>query len=247
MNAPNTPCHGPLRRREFLRLGLTGLAGLTWPGLLRLRAEAARASRGRGRALLVVWLHGGASHLETYDPKPDAPAEYRGPFRPIATRVPRHAGVASCCRGTPASPTASPCCGRWPTPARATTAGRSSCSPASRSRSTGSSPTTPTCSPSWTASAPTRRGRCPTTSACRPIPYLGSAYLGPAHEPFAVHGDPNDPELRGAQHRPEGRPAQVARLGGRVRPARRASTGSAGGPTTWRKRDGLRRLPAARR
>ena len=39
-------------------------------------------------ALLVVWLHGGASHLETYDPKPLAPSEYRGPYRPIATRVP---------------------------------------------------------------------------------------------------------------------------------------------------------------
>ena len=85
---PHQPCRGPVRRREILRLGLAGLAGLTWPGLLRLRAEP-RPNRPRARtALLVVWLHGGASHLETYDPKPLAPSEYRGPYRPIASRVP---------------------------------------------------------------------------------------------------------------------------------------------------------------
>src|SRR5262249_57689081 len=95
-------CAGPHARREFLRLGLAGLASLTWPGLLRLRAETPGRPR-EEKALLVVWLHGGASHLETYDPKPLAPVEYRGPFRPSATRVPglhlsellpRHARVA---------------------------------------------------------------------------------------------------------------------------------------------------------
>src|SRR5262245_37796238 len=79
-----------------------GLAGLTWPGLLRLRADTESRSRA-GTALLVVWLHGGASHLETYAPKPDAPSEYRGPYAPIATAVagmrisellPEHARVA---------------------------------------------------------------------------------------------------------------------------------------------------------
>src|SRR5207248_5570447 len=39
-------------------------------------------------AVIVVWLRGGASHLETYDPKPDAPAEYRGPYKALATRTP---------------------------------------------------------------------------------------------------------------------------------------------------------------
>src|SRR5215510_3449287 len=94
-------CSGPLRRREFLRLGLAGLGSLTLPELFRLRAQS-RASTGR-KALLVVWCHGGASHLETYDPKPSAPSEYRGPFSPIASQVPgmqlcellpRHAAVA---------------------------------------------------------------------------------------------------------------------------------------------------------
>jgi hypothetical protein len=52
-------------RREFLRFGLAGLGGLTLPGLLRLRAAARPARPRRDTALLVVWLHGGASHLET--------------------------------------------------------------------------------------------------------------------------------------------------------------------------------------
>src|SRR5581483_8528852 len=94
-------CSGPLHRRGFLRLGLAGLGGLTLPDLLRRRAMAERPRE--STALLVVWLHGGASHLETYDPKPLAPAEYRGPYRAIATHVPgmqlsellpRHAAVA---------------------------------------------------------------------------------------------------------------------------------------------------------
>src|SRR5436190_1165198 len=93
-------CHGP-PRREFLRHGLAGLAGITLPELLRHSASAGTPRQ--GGALLVVWLHGGASHLETYDPKPDAPSEYRGPFKAVQTRVPgmrvcellpRHALVA---------------------------------------------------------------------------------------------------------------------------------------------------------
>src|SRR5438105_6152371 len=81
-------CRGPLRRRDFLRLSLAGFSGLTLPELSRLRASAGMPSTSRRSAIIVVWLHGGASHLETYDPKPQAPAEYRGPYRPIATRVP---------------------------------------------------------------------------------------------------------------------------------------------------------------
>ena len=85
--SPRAGRPGPTPRREFLRLGLAGLGCLTWPGLLRLRAEAGSEPPHTDSALLVVWLHGGASHLETYDPKPLAPSEYRGPYRPIASRV----------------------------------------------------------------------------------------------------------------------------------------------------------------
>jgi uncharacterized protein (DUF1501 family) len=74
-------------RREFLRLGLAGLGSLSLADLLRLRAQAGSSKAGR-TALILVWLRGGASHLETYDPKPLASSEYRGPYHPISTRVP---------------------------------------------------------------------------------------------------------------------------------------------------------------
>jgi len=69
-----------MRQREFLRVGLAGFSGLTLPELIARRAGAATGSAGERTALLVVWLQGRASHLETCDPKPNAPAEVRGPF-----------------------------------------------------------------------------------------------------------------------------------------------------------------------
>src|SRR3954451_7165809 len=72
-------------RREVLRFGLTAFGSLSLPALYRLRAATA-APRER-TALILVWLRGGCSHLDTLDPKPDAPSEYHGPFRPIATRT----------------------------------------------------------------------------------------------------------------------------------------------------------------
>src|SRR6187455_1150069 len=70
-------------RRDFLGAVTLGLAGLGLGGLLRASAQA-----GRDTACIFVWLDGGPSHLETFDLKPDAPAEVRGPYRPIATNVP---------------------------------------------------------------------------------------------------------------------------------------------------------------
>jgi len=77
-----------LQRRAFLQAGLAAFGQLSLPGLLRLRASAGGPQPGERTAVIVVWLRGGASHLETYDPKPDAPAEYRGPYHTIATRSP---------------------------------------------------------------------------------------------------------------------------------------------------------------
>lgn len=75
-------------RREFLRAGLTGMASLSLPGLLRMRAEAGAQRAHEPTALILVWLRGGCSHLDTYDPKPEAPDDYRGPFSTIATKLP---------------------------------------------------------------------------------------------------------------------------------------------------------------
>jgi uncharacterized protein (DUF1501 family) len=75
-------------RREFLRTGLAAFGSLSLADLYRLRAETAPAASGERTAIILVWLRGGMSHLDTLDPKPDAPSEYRGPYAPIATRVP---------------------------------------------------------------------------------------------------------------------------------------------------------------
>jgi uncharacterized protein (DUF1501 family) len=78
-------------RRDFLHVGSLGLAGLTLADLLR--AEASAGVRSSTKAVINVHLDGGPPQLDTIDLKPDAPAEIRGEFRPIATRVP---GIALC-------------------------------------------------------------------------------------------------------------------------------------------------------
>jgi hypothetical protein len=80
---------GNLHRRDFMRLGV-GAFGLTLPGFLDLRKAASAAGKvtPRARSCIVLYCWGGMSHHETWDPKPDAPVEYRGEFRPIATNVP---------------------------------------------------------------------------------------------------------------------------------------------------------------
>jgi hypothetical protein len=79
-------CSGPIQRREFLRIGLTAVGSLSLPGLFHFRANAGQPRN--QTAVILVWLRGGASHLETYDPKPSAPSEYRGPYAALATKTP---------------------------------------------------------------------------------------------------------------------------------------------------------------
>src|SRR5438128_4946850 len=80
-------------RRWFLQAGLAGLAGLSVPDLLRCRAQGASVGGADRKAVILIWLSGGPSHIDTWDPKPDAPREVRGPFGSIATKVP---GVRVC-------------------------------------------------------------------------------------------------------------------------------------------------------
>ncbi len=82
-------CDG-ISRRNFLKIGTFG-AGLTLAEMLRLRAQAGTGSS--SKAAIMIYLGGGPSHQDMYDLKPDAPAEFRGEFNPIATNVP---GVQIC-------------------------------------------------------------------------------------------------------------------------------------------------------
>jgi hypothetical protein len=89
---PCTTAPNPgLSRRCLLRAGALGALGL---GAARgWTAAGAAPAAGRARSVILVWLWGGPSHLDTFDPKPGAPIEYRGPFAPIASKVP---GVQLC-------------------------------------------------------------------------------------------------------------------------------------------------------
>src|SRR5437773_2547714 len=84
---PERFCDG-ISRRSFLRAGGLALGGLALSDLLRLRAEGAAAPESRGKSVIMICLGGGPSHVDTYDMKPEAPAEIRGEFRPIKTNVP---------------------------------------------------------------------------------------------------------------------------------------------------------------
>lgn len=82
-------CVGTWNRRDFVRAGLAGGASLGLADLLRLESQAAAAGASRGgKSVILLWLWGGPSHMETFDLKPEAPTEYRGEFRPISTNVP---------------------------------------------------------------------------------------------------------------------------------------------------------------
>jgi uncharacterized protein DUF1501 len=88
-------CDG-MSRRSWLRIGGLGLGGLSLPEILRAEATQTRSvsegsasgSRKTAKGIIMVLLPGGPTHLDTFDLKPDAPAEIRGEFRPIATNVP---------------------------------------------------------------------------------------------------------------------------------------------------------------
>jgi uncharacterized protein (DUF1501 family) len=200
-----------MRRREFLRAGLAGVSGLTLPELIALRAGS--GSEGERTALLVVWLQGGASHLETYDPKPDAPAEVRGPFGSIATKtegvriselLPLHAAVSDRFAILRSLSHTGFCHQQ----------GNQQMFTGHPEQLLKLKPEHPDlmCIANRVRSGPSRR--VPAYVGVNPIPYLGSAYLGPAFEPFSVLGDPNAPtfSVPGIGLKSD---SEVRRIGGR--------------------------------
>lgn len=89
MGSQKSNCPGPVKRRDFLRLGTLGLGGLSLTDVLRLKAQAGEtAFNDPDTSVIFVWLPGGPPHMETFDMKPNAPTDYRGIFNPIPTNVP---------------------------------------------------------------------------------------------------------------------------------------------------------------
>ena len=92
---PGSTCDG-FSRREFLRVGGAGILGVSLADVLRLQANAASAPDsakgksgwGRAKSVILVFLQGGPSHIDIWDPKPDAPSNVRGEFKPIKSIVP---------------------------------------------------------------------------------------------------------------------------------------------------------------
>jgi hypothetical protein len=85
VGSAGSDCTG-LTRRNFLQAGVLGLGGLSLADLGRLRADSPNVAR--DTSVILFWLSGGPGHMETWDPKPDAVSQFRGPFGAIRSRVP---------------------------------------------------------------------------------------------------------------------------------------------------------------
>src|SRR5438552_8299456 len=84
---------GALSRRQLLQVGAAGVLGLSLPQWLRAEAKGRGSFKARAKAVVLLHQYGGPSQFETFDLKPDAPAEIRGDFKPIPSKLP---GVPVC-------------------------------------------------------------------------------------------------------------------------------------------------------
>ena len=93
---PGSTCDG-FSRREFLRVGGAGMLGISLADILRLQAQAGSAPPdgarqkdgwGKAKSVILIFLQGGPSHIDIWDPKPDAPSNIRGDFKPIKSKAP---------------------------------------------------------------------------------------------------------------------------------------------------------------
>src|SRR5688572_8650284 len=83
-------------RREFIRVGSASLFGMSLPQIFSLQAQAAEEGKkrngqkgfGQAKSVILLFLQGGPSHIDIWDPKPDAPSNVRGEFKPIRSKVP---------------------------------------------------------------------------------------------------------------------------------------------------------------
>ncbi len=194
----NHACPGPDGRRGFMKMGLAGFASLSLPGMLRLKAASAAPQTNEKTAVIMVWKPGGCSHIDTYDPKPQAGSEYRGPFSTIPTKVP---GM----HFTELLPMQAKIADKF-TVLRSMRQGAGGHPAGSMQMLSGDSDTRDKPEPrlpDWmsvtnylrslegprTVPLPAYVGVNPPTT------YNGPAYLGDAYSPFSVTGDPNSPKF----------------------------------------------------
>ena len=89
-NMITTNCCDGITRRDFVRIGGLSAMGLGLGSFFKLQSAAAAQKisiEAKAKSCILIWLEGGPSHIETFDPKPDAPSEVRGPFAAIDTNV----------------------------------------------------------------------------------------------------------------------------------------------------------------
>ena len=208
-------------RREFLKVGLAGFGTLSLPGLLRLRAEAPAPSAAERTAVIIVWLRGGCSHLDTYDPKPGISTDYRGPFSTIDTNTPglRFSellpGQARISDKFAVLRSMAHTGGGHPAGSLQMLGG----DPAAQDKVTPFYPDFMSVA-NYLRSGPPKR--LPNYVGVNPITrydsftIAGSTYLGPSYEPFAVLGDPSQPTFQ-VPNIGLSDPSQVGRLQERIR------------------------------
>jgi hypothetical protein len=199
MTAPAklAPCRGP-SRRDLLRIGLLSAWGLGLDDLLRLQAQAngpARemAASAKARNCILIWLAGGPSHLDTFDPKPDAPVGVKGEFKPIDTAV---AGL----KISEVFPKLAKVMDQV-TLIRSMTSPEADHDRAAHHLLTGYRPSPALVYPSYGSaiakSRELKKSALPPYVAVPDAPlFSSSGYLTPAYDPFAVNGDPNQAGFR---------------------------------------------------
>lgn len=204
---PSSATCDKISRRTLLRVGALGFAGLSMPNLLRQRALAAGVGPRKDTAVILVWMGGGPSHIDTYDLKPSAPLEFRGDFKPIPTNV---SGIQICEH----------------LPLQAKVMDKMAIVRSVTHNDAGHGSASHTLLTGWTAPggvidnlapsmgsvvAKLRGGRVegiPPYVALseKEAPFSKAAYLGPSYNPFSPGGDPNLPDF---QVRNLGLPATV--------------------------------------
>jgi hypothetical protein len=188
------PCGGP-NRREVLQIGTLGFLGLSLADWFRLRAAAGSqtAQSATAKNCILIWLAGGPSHLDTFDPKPKAPADVKGEFKPIATSVP---GLTI----SEVLPNLAKVMDSV-TLIRSMTSPESDHGRAAHHLLTGYRPMPALVYPAYgSVVSKTResiRSALPRYVAVPDSPlFASSGYLTPAYDPFSVSGDPNQPGFR---------------------------------------------------